>query len=351
VTALQAFPPVATPVVRAKARLGWVDAAKGIGIVLVVYGHAVDGLRSAGLVPADGWAAFTFYAIYTFHMPLFFLLSGLFVPGRLQRDRARFVWRLFPTIAYPYFLWSIVQVTILYLAAAYVNVPRTHLAYAEILWSPPSQFWFLYVLFLCHLAAAASVWKGSGALLTVIGIAAALFYYAAYPHATVVRCFAEFLIFYAVGVLYGQRIAGVQAAATRYWRWSAVAVLLAVPVTWFGFTHGFPYGAAWVLPVTAAGIAGTLSLSVALSGRPAVLFQFLGQRAMAIYVLHVLFVAGTRIVLAKLLGLEWGALLLPILVAAGLCGPVVGCEIVARLRLNEWAGLGGLPRRAKAAHG
>ena len=350
-TAIQAFPPVAAPIAPAKARLGWVDVAKGIGIVLVVYGHAVDGLRSAGLVPGDGWASFSFYAIYTFHMPLFFLLSGLFVPGRLQRDRARFVRRQFPSIFYPYFLWSIVQVTILYLAAAYVNVPRTHLGYAEILWSPPSQFWFLYVLFLCHLAAAALVWKGSGALLTAIGIAAALFYYSTYPHATVMRCFTEFLIFYAVGVLYGGRIAQVEAAAARYWRWSVAAVLLALPAIWFGFSHGFPYGAAWVLPVTAAGIAGTLALSVALSGRPAAMLRYLGQRAMAIYVLHVLFVAGTRIVLAKLLGFDQGALLLPALLTAGICGPVLACEVAERLRLTAWLGLGSPPRRAKAAYG
>ena len=90
-TAMQAFPPVATPVALPKARLGWVDAAKGIGIVLVVYGHAVDGLRSAGLVPADGWAAFSFYAIYTFHMPLFFLLSVLFARRSAERVTGPFL--------------------------------------------------------------------------------------------------------------------------------------------------------------------------------------------------------------------------------------------------------------------
>ena len=45
-------------------RLEWIDVARGIGIVAVVVGHVWTrgGLRDA---------------MYSFHMPLFFLLSGL----------------------------------------------------------------------------------------------------------------------------------------------------------------------------------------------------------------------------------------------------------------------------------
>ncbi len=44
-----------------KARIEWVDIAKGIGILLVIIGHTVDGMLQG--------------AIYSFHMPLFFILS------------------------------------------------------------------------------------------------------------------------------------------------------------------------------------------------------------------------------------------------------------------------------------
>ena len=47
-------------------RLEWVDAAKGVGILLVIAGH----------VWTRGWVR---DAIYAFHMPLFFLLSGYMV--------------------------------------------------------------------------------------------------------------------------------------------------------------------------------------------------------------------------------------------------------------------------------
>lgn len=50
------------------ARLAWPDAAKGLGVLLVGLGHS-------RLLPewASAW-------IYSFHMPLFFLLSGWFFP-------------------------------------------------------------------------------------------------------------------------------------------------------------------------------------------------------------------------------------------------------------------------------
>lgn len=58
-------------------RIEWLDSCKGFAIMLVVIGHIVDGYMDAKL--------FTEYSplmnaihnvIYSFHMPLFFTLSG-----------------------------------------------------------------------------------------------------------------------------------------------------------------------------------------------------------------------------------------------------------------------------------
>ncbi|WP_278969986.1 acyltransferase family protein [Megasphaera elsdenii] len=45
-------------------RVGWIDVAKGIAIVLVIIGHTVQ------------FGGGTRNFIFSFHMPLFFLLSG-----------------------------------------------------------------------------------------------------------------------------------------------------------------------------------------------------------------------------------------------------------------------------------
>ena len=49
-------------------RIEWIDTAKGIGLICVILGH----MRVPYL---STW-------IYTFHMPLFFFLSGAVFSGR-----------------------------------------------------------------------------------------------------------------------------------------------------------------------------------------------------------------------------------------------------------------------------
>jgi fucose 4-O-acetylase-like acetyltransferase len=57
-----------------KARHDWVDAVRGLGIVLVYYGHVIQ----RGFPPGSATVADQLRLVYSFHMPLFFLLSGFF---------------------------------------------------------------------------------------------------------------------------------------------------------------------------------------------------------------------------------------------------------------------------------
>lgn len=53
--------------------LAWIDIVKGIGIILVVLGHAFrDEMRTANIV-----YDYIYNIIYSFHMPLFFAISGV----------------------------------------------------------------------------------------------------------------------------------------------------------------------------------------------------------------------------------------------------------------------------------
>jgi fucose 4-O-acetylase-like acetyltransferase len=59
-----------------------VNIVKGIAIILVVYGHTAQGMVHRGWWASSG-AAFSHTFIYSFHMPAFFFVAGLFVldPG------------------------------------------------------------------------------------------------------------------------------------------------------------------------------------------------------------------------------------------------------------------------------
>jgi fucose 4-O-acetylase-like acetyltransferase len=50
----------------------WVDYAKGIGILLVVYGHVARGMANAGITINETLYQLADSMIYSFHMPLFF---------------------------------------------------------------------------------------------------------------------------------------------------------------------------------------------------------------------------------------------------------------------------------------
>lgn len=64
----------------------WPDTAKGIGIILVVFGHAWRAVNSSGMLPTGPLYTAVDPAIYAFHMPLFLFLSGWFFPGSLQAN-------------------------------------------------------------------------------------------------------------------------------------------------------------------------------------------------------------------------------------------------------------------------
>lgn len=55
-------------------RLGWVDNAKAVGMLLVFYGHLTEIIYGAGVQVAF----YPFKFIYTFHVPFFFFIAGFF---------------------------------------------------------------------------------------------------------------------------------------------------------------------------------------------------------------------------------------------------------------------------------
>ncbi len=77
----------------------WVDYAKGIGIILVVFGHANRGLYSSGIYISPEIYHYLDNVIYSFHMPLFFFLSGLFFVSSIKnRSKKVFLWSKFKNV-------------------------------------------------------------------------------------------------------------------------------------------------------------------------------------------------------------------------------------------------------------
>ena len=129
-------------------RLGWVDAARGIAILLVVFGHMWRGVEAAGLIGEAALFARVDRFIYLFHMPVFFLLSGLFLPSLFNKTSAlRVIGKQALRLVYPLVLWTNVFLFARYFAGAAANAP---ISASEILifpLPPVDHMWFLWALF------------------------------------------------------------------------------------------------------------------------------------------------------------------------------------------------------------
>jgi fucose 4-O-acetylase-like acetyltransferase len=157
-----------------KARLEWVDSAKGVGIILVVIAH----VWTRGPVRD---------AIYAFHMPLFFLLSGYMSKPRAMGD---FVPKLLRSMALPYVAFLLVLAAFDLAFELWRGHHPIFRDWSDALWrlglggselrGPFTIFWFVPALFFGRLALNVLAlqwpdvrdwrWAGLMALVAVFGV-------------------------------------------------------------------------------------------------------------------------------------------------------------------------------------
>ncbi len=132
-------------------RLAWIDYARGIAIVLVLYRHVFEGIKQSGIdIQHFMGLEHANIIFFSFRMPLFFIVSGVFMGGSLlKRGLNEFILNKCKIILYPYALWAAIQITLQLIFSQYVNGGREWTDYLYILYSPREieQFWYLYALF------------------------------------------------------------------------------------------------------------------------------------------------------------------------------------------------------------
>jgi fucose 4-O-acetylase-like acetyltransferase len=87
---------------------------------------------------------------FSFRMPLFFIISGVFIGASLRKKGLKlFIEDRFRFIFYPFLVWGCFQITMQLLFKGYVNANRKPIDYFNLLWNPREieQFWYLNALF------------------------------------------------------------------------------------------------------------------------------------------------------------------------------------------------------------
>lgn len=80
-----------------KDRIVWVDILRGISMLLIVYGHII--IHCDKLSPLNKY-------IMSFHVPIFFMISGFIFSVKENTKYKDFIWKKFKRIMIPYFVFG-----------------------------------------------------------------------------------------------------------------------------------------------------------------------------------------------------------------------------------------------------
>lgn len=282
-------------------RYEWLDYAKAIGICLVVLAHVAGGIRKgpAGDSLERWWIVIDL--IYTFHMPLFFGISGFLFARRPTLDVSKFAKSSLISVVAPYLLWGLIYVSVQNLFPGASNNLTGMSRLLSILYDPIAHLWFLYVLFFVRIGYFAVYKTGRVDLFASLIVVSSAIYLLTTGFQLDAKKWAMGFAFYGLGAVLAR--SGVEAAVRPVHLRLCLAASVAL---WFAFAFGVLRGGLPLVVLAAAAVAGvvmTLLVSYLLpqsDGRAARAFAFLGQASLAIYVAHTIFAAGTRAVLYKL---------------------------------------------------
>lgn len=318
------------------------DRARGLGILLVVFGHLMGRGRPDGM----DWYQAAFVALYTFHMPFFLYLAGVTaqLSGLAEAPPARWpalLHRRAVRLLVPFVLMGVVIVAGKFLASSVMHVDAAPQGLADGLYdafwrtenSPVIMIWFLWVLFfitagalpLLRLPGLSGSWRAAPAL--AVGLALFL---TGLPEVMYLNKLADHAVFFAVGLLLGFFGARATAAIDRTWLPALFLLLLLSGATAAGvIDRRWALLLCGLVAVPALhGLARRLESGAVGRG-----LLGLGRYSMAIYLFNTIFIGLAKAVLLKL-GVAWtptgATLAVPLLMAAGVLGPILLKMLVLR---------------------
>jgi len=316
-----------------------IDRAKGLAILLVVFGH----LMASGYPRGNEWYDTAKDIVYSFHMPFFMYLSGYVFAltgkqqvaygayGRFLRERAM-------RLLLPFLLFGFLIVTGKYLSKFFLYVddpPRSFLGgIGDLLIdtdkSPALSIWYVYVLFL-YSALMPLLWRlglrWPGAVLLGLGLFAL-----PAPDFLYLDRAASFFLFFAVG--------GLVAARPDIESWFFRLVL-----AWLQLFNATLFTEWTTLPGQARMLLCGIAAIPALHGLVKARFLAhervlltLGENAFSIYLLNTIVIGLMKAGYLKLAPFEGGSatFALGLFFAGGVAVPILIRKLTARLPVLAW---------------
>lgn len=134
----------------------YLDIAKGIGIFLVVVGHCIPDASSVNGISSP-LMRIIFHVIYSFHMPLFFFISGFLFSASKDtlKNKYKSIYKKAKRLIVPYVFVGLCYAPLKLLLSQFANKPyNIHDLWKMLIGiNPDGELWFLYALFVISVIA------------------------------------------------------------------------------------------------------------------------------------------------------------------------------------------------------
>lgn len=281
-----------------------VDRLKGYACFLVLFGHVIRGIRTAGIAIPSVFEGIELF-IWSFHVALFLFLSGVVYKltgeWKNQKTKGRFILHKLLSLGVPYVVFSSVYILINSLGGE-VNTQSSIRDILFIWKTPIAQYWYLYALFFlfCIWAALSGILKNWQITLIVVGVS-----YVVPLLGGTLGCF-DVVFYSALAFGVGTVVNFAVLQKPKPWvKWLVVILHLVAGVTFVALEK-----------IEAAGIKEFMMLFgiyssilfISMLQNCKIVARFLGfmnKYSFQIYLLHTIFTAGIRIILLKLNIVQW----------------------------------------------
>jgi fucose 4-O-acetylase-like acetyltransferase len=318
-------------------RIAWVDYAKGIGIVLVVYGHVTRGIFKAGIGFQDPVFKAIDSVIYSFHMPLFFFLSGLFFENSfIKNGGKKLMLHKLDTIFYPYLIWSVLQGSIEVCFSRNTNGGISFHEVFSLFSVPRGQFWFLYALFADY-AMAATIYSAMGVKrggFACVMLSAALYFFPhLMPSSPICFYISDTMVFFCFGIVYARYPDLLLFINPRIFLFSGAAFLVGQWLFHYCLSSAYSGKGLPSLALALVSIVFVAALSNEVSRIPLTFISAIGKSSKAVFLMHILSGSGARIILLDLFHVDSFWVHVVVGCAAGMLFPMIMLSLINRTKI------------------
>jgi fucose 4-O-acetylase-like acetyltransferase len=316
-------------------RLFEIDSAKGLAIILVVFGHIV--MREPPI--GNDWYMTLKVMIYSFHMPLFMYLSGIvmfhtgyaYVQPRAFKD---FIKKRATRLLIPFFGLGFIIYFGKSIASQIMYVDNHSLGVWEginaLLWdtaqSPANSVWFILAIFIYCLILPPILWVLKNRLWPLL-IVATLLFFIPIPEYFYMDKIGRYFIFFLLGGL-------AYLSYEKYlnfldkWRWPLIITFLLSLLLAFTDIN-------WVVRIWICGCLSLLAVHSFIRYKDLShnkFLLFMGTYAFVIYLLNTISIGVTKGVMLHIM--PWDGpnffIFVPLLFLAGVIGPILAKIIIFR---------------------